>query len=88
MIAVKSAVQFNGKKIKNVTTPGGNYLKSCDDVKKILSIISDIFKVEITAGHLFLSVQQKMELVQVPDKSYGSFYEGDCYILLSVSVGR
>lgn len=24
-----------------------------------------------------------MELVQVPDKSYGSFYEGDCYILLS-----
>ncbi|XP_038552284.1 advillin [Micropterus salmoides] len=26
---------------------------------------------------------EKMELVQVPDKSYGSFYEGDCYILLS-----
>lgn len=24
-----------------------------------------------------------MELVQVPDKSYGNFYEGDCYILLS-----
>ncbi|XP_045931267.1 advillin [Micropterus dolomieu] len=26
---------------------------------------------------------EKMELVQVPDKSYGNFYEGDCYILLS-----
>uniref|UniRef100_A0A8C9WKP2 Advillin n=1 Tax=Scleropages formosus TaxID=113540 RepID=A0A8C9WKP2_SCLFO len=28
---------------------------------------------------------QKMELVQIPDKSYGNFFEGDCYILLSVS---
>uniref|UniRef100_A0A4W5MWJ5 Advillin n=1 Tax=Hucho hucho TaxID=62062 RepID=A0A4W5MWJ5_9TELE len=27
---------------------------------------------------------QKMELVQVPEKSHGNFYEGDCYILLSV----
>ncbi|XP_035517512.1 advillin [Morone saxatilis] len=26
---------------------------------------------------------EKMELVQVPEKSYGNFYEGDCYILLS-----
>ncbi|XP_026204024.1 advillin [Anabas testudineus] len=26
---------------------------------------------------------EKMELVQVPEKSYGSFYDGDCYILLS-----
>uniref|UniRef100_A0A8C7V483 HP domain-containing protein n=1 Tax=Oncorhynchus mykiss TaxID=8022 RepID=A0A8C7V483_ONCMY len=26
---------------------------------------------------------QKMELVQVPEKSHGNFYEGDCYILLS-----
>uniref|UniRef100_A0A8C2WMN9 Advillin n=1 Tax=Cyclopterus lumpus TaxID=8103 RepID=A0A8C2WMN9_CYCLU len=25
----------------------------------------------------------KMELVQVPEKSYGNFYEGDCYVLLS-----
>ncbi|KAK1900960.1 Advillin [Dissostichus eleginoides] len=24
-----------------------------------------------------------MELVQIPEKSYGNFYEGDCYILLS-----
>uniref|UniRef100_A0A8C9VDS3 Advillin n=1 Tax=Scleropages formosus TaxID=113540 RepID=A0A8C9VDS3_SCLFO len=24
-----------------------------------------------------------MELVQIPDKSYGNFFEGDCYILLS-----
>lgn len=30
---------------------------------------------------------QKMELVQVPEKSLGNFYEGDCYILLSVSPG-
>jgi hypothetical protein len=30
---------------------------------------------------------QKMELVQVPEKSHGNFYEGDCYILLSVSLG-
>uniref|UniRef100_A0A8C2WL23 Advillin n=1 Tax=Cyclopterus lumpus TaxID=8103 RepID=A0A8C2WL23_CYCLU len=30
-----------------------------------------------------LSLQQKMELVQVPEKSYGNFYEGDCYVLLS-----
>uniref|UniRef100_A0A8C9W5X6 Advillin n=1 Tax=Scleropages formosus TaxID=113540 RepID=A0A8C9W5X6_SCLFO len=26
---------------------------------------------------------EKMELVQIPDKSYGNFFEGDCYILLS-----
>ncbi|KAM6946489.1 advillin [Lycodopsis pacificus] len=26
---------------------------------------------------------EKMELVQIPEKSYGNFYEGDCYILLS-----
>nr|XP_020448652.1 advillin [Monopterus albus] len=26
---------------------------------------------------------EKMELVQVPEKSYGNFFEGDCYILLS-----
>lgn len=25
-----------------------------------------------------------MEMVPVPTKSYGNFYEGDCYILLSV----
>lgn len=25
---------------------------------------------------------EKMELVQVPEKSYGSFFEGDCYMLL------
>uniref|UniRef100_A0A673ZB71 Advillin n=1 Tax=Salmo trutta TaxID=8032 RepID=A0A673ZB71_SALTR len=27
--------------------------------------------------------RSKMELVQVPEKSHGNFYEGDCYILLS-----
>uniref|UniRef100_UPI0037E9BCBC advillin n=1 Tax=Semicossyphus pulcher TaxID=241346 RepID=UPI0037E9BCBC len=26
---------------------------------------------------------EKMELVQLPEKSYGNFYEGDCYLLLS-----
>ncbi|XP_068171061.1 advillin isoform X2 [Antennarius striatus] len=26
---------------------------------------------------------EKMELVQIPEKSYGNFFEGDCYILLS-----
>uniref|UniRef100_A0A3Q3LF23 Advillin n=1 Tax=Mastacembelus armatus TaxID=205130 RepID=A0A3Q3LF23_9TELE len=26
---------------------------------------------------------EKMELVQIPEKSYGNFYEGDCYVLLS-----
>ncbi|XP_070758105.1 advillin [Enoplosus armatus] len=26
---------------------------------------------------------EKMELVQVPEKSHGNFYEGDCYVLLS-----
>ncbi|XP_063329165.1 advillin isoform X1 [Pelmatolapia mariae] len=25
---------------------------------------------------------EKMELVQVPEKSYGSFFDGDCYVLL------
>uniref|UniRef100_A0A8C9WV65 Advillin n=1 Tax=Sander lucioperca TaxID=283035 RepID=A0A8C9WV65_SANLU len=29
-----------------------------------------------------LSLQQKMELVQIPENSYGNFYEGDCYVLL------
>lgn len=27
---------------------------------------------------------QSMEMVPVPTKSYGNFYEGDCYVLLSV----
>uniref|UniRef100_A0A4W6F106 Advillin n=1 Tax=Lates calcarifer TaxID=8187 RepID=A0A4W6F106_LATCA len=26
-----------------------------------------------------------MELVQIPEKSFGNFYEGDCYVLLSLS---
>ncbi|XP_005986223.1 advillin isoform X1 [Latimeria chalumnae] len=26
---------------------------------------------------------ENMELVQVPEKAYGNFYEGDCYVLLS-----
>ncbi|XP_041803997.1 advillin [Chelmon rostratus] len=26
---------------------------------------------------------EKMELVQLPEKSHGNFYEGDCYVLLS-----
>lgn len=33
-------------------------------------------------------LQQKLELVQLPERSYGNFYEGDCYVLLSVSVRR
>lgn len=32
------------------------------------------------------SLPQKMELVQLPEKSYGNFYEGDCYVLLSVRL--
>lgn len=27
-----------------------------------------------------------MELVLVPEKSHGNFYEGDCYVLLHVSI--
>lgn len=27
---------------------------------------------------------QNMEMVPVPTKSYGNFYEGDCYVLLAV----
>ncbi|KAM4588601.1 advillin [Odontesthes bonariensis] len=34
------------------------------------------------AGILIWRIE-KMELVQVPEKSYGNFYEGDCYLLLS-----
>lgn len=29
-----------------------------------------------------------MDLVQVPEKWFGNFYEGDCYILLSVRLRR
>lgn len=32
--------------------------------------------------------QQNMEMVPVPTKSYGNFYEGDCYVLLSVGWRR
>uniref|UniRef100_A0A6I8PHJ3 Villin like n=1 Tax=Ornithorhynchus anatinus TaxID=9258 RepID=A0A6I8PHJ3_ORNAN len=28
---------------------------------------------------------EKMKMVPIPEKSYGSFYEGDCYIILHVS---
>lgn len=35
-----------------------------------------------------MSVPQKMEMVQVPEKSCGSFFEGDCYVLLSVSLRK
>ncbi|XP_035243065.1 advillin [Anguilla anguilla] len=28
---------------------------------------------------------EKMELVQVPEKSHGNFFEGDCYVLLSTN---
>lgn len=29
---------------------------------------------------------QKMELVLVPLSAHGNFYEGDCYVVLSVST--
>ncbi|XP_070814876.1 advillin [Chaetodon trifascialis] len=35
-----------------------------------------------SAGIIIWRVE-KMELVQLPEKSYGNFYEGDCYVLLS-----
>ncbi|CAJ1051747.1 advillin [Xyrichtys novacula] len=35
-----------------------------------------------TTGIIIWRVEN-MELVQVPEKSYGNFYEGDCYLLLS-----
>lgn len=28
-----------------------------------------------------------MELVLVPEKSHGNFFEGDCYVLIYVSAG-
>jgi len=28
---------------------------------------------------------QNMKMVPVPEKAYGSFFEGDCYIILHVS---
>lgn len=46
------------------------------------------FKLSDLKPNFLLSVQQKMELVQVPEKSYGNFYEGDCYVLLSVSLRK
>lgn len=35
---------------------------------------------------LLASTLQKMQLVPVPAKTYGNFYEGDCYIVLYVSA--
>ncbi|KAK2862272.1 hypothetical protein Q5P01_001805 [Channa striata] len=34
-----------------------------------------------TPGSIIWRIE-KMDLIQVPEKSYGSFFEGDCYILL------
>lgn len=38
----------------------------------------------VPAGLMFPLLLQNMEMVPVPTKSYGNFFEGDCYILLSV----
>ncbi|KAI3370212.1 hypothetical protein L3Q82_024994 [Scortum barcoo] len=40
-----------------------------------------------TAGIIIWRIE-KMELVQVPEKSHGNFYEGDCYLLLSTQKVR
>lgn len=32
-----------------------------------------------------LIVLQNMKMVPVPEKAYGTFFEGDCYIILHVS---
>uniref|UniRef100_A0A8C9S1T3 Advillin n=1 Tax=Scleropages formosus TaxID=113540 RepID=A0A8C9S1T3_SCLFO len=40
------------------------------------------FRITQTPGIIIWRIE-KMELVQIPDKSYGNFFEGDCYILLS-----
>lgn len=66
--------------IRNGQSPGMNDKNSSEDVGK--------FKLSDLKPNFLLSVQQKMELVQVPEKSYGNFYEGDCYVLLSVSLRK
>ncbi|XP_029450795.1 advillin [Rhinatrema bivittatum] len=45
--------------------------------------LSSAFKaVNNTPGVIIWRIE-KMDMVQVPQKAYGNFYEGDCYVLLS-----
>lgn len=41
---------------------------------------------EVNAANLYPLSFQKMELALVPLSAHGNFYEGDCYIILSVST--
>ncbi|KAJ8412068.1 hypothetical protein AAFF_G00143350 [Aldrovandia affinis] len=53
------------------------------EYQKILGSMEQTFRaVTNTAGIIIWRIE-KMELVQLPEKSYGNFFEADCYILLS-----
>ncbi|KAF3689723.1 Advillin p92 [Channa argus] len=50
--------------------------------KRNLSNMEYTFRAVTRSPGIIIWRIEKMELVQVPEKSYGSFFEGDCYILL------
>ncbi|XP_077153912.1 advillin isoform X2 [Ranitomeya variabilis] len=45
--------------------------------------LSGAFKAVTNSPGLLIWRIEKMDLVLVPEKAYGNFYEGDCYLLLS-----
>ncbi|XP_067385934.1 advillin [Emydura macquarii macquarii] len=45
--------------------------------------LSSVFKAVNNMPGIIIWRVEKMDLVQVPPKSHGNFYEGDCYVLLS-----
>uniref|UniRef100_A0A4W6FBK0 Advillin n=1 Tax=Lates calcarifer TaxID=8187 RepID=A0A4W6FBK0_LATCA len=50
--------------------------------KETIFNVQKMLAVTHTPGIIIWRIE-KMELVQIPEKSFGNFYEGDCYVLLS-----
>ncbi|MFT7801106.1 advillin [Arapaima gigas] len=55
-----------------------------DNQHKVTRSMDYIFRAVTHKPGIIIWRIEKMELAQIPEKSYGNFYQGDCYILLSV----
>ena len=70
---IRNVSQKPGLQIWTINVSSVKRIKACDLL--------------VTGAYVnVLFVMQNMEMVPVPAQAYGNFFEGDCYIVLSVSA--